>query len=214
MLLSTSISSLQTGDVLLFSGRGLSSEVIRWFTGSRWTHVGVVVRLDDTDEPLLLESNLGPESVDLLSGQAQPGICLVQIERKLSDYQGDIAIRRRQGEPLSVRQRRLVRRLVRKLYRRPYRHYLWRQVIDRLPFTQRRDYSAMFCSELVAELYRRLGWLPQDVRCGRFVPGHFAAESFQLQQGVLHPPEWLKRCAAEQVSTVRRKKSDLLVAGC
>jgi hypothetical protein len=214
VLLSTSVSSLQTGDVLLFSGKGLSSDVIRWFTGSRWTHVGVVVRLDDADEPILLESNLGPESVDLISGEAQAGISLVQIERKLNDYQGEIAIRRRQGEPLTVRQRRLVRRLVKRLHRRPYRNYLWRQVIDRLPGARRRDYSAMFCSELVAELYRRLGWLPQDVRCGRFVPGHFAAESFVLQQGALQPPEWLKRCAEDQVSAGRQKKSDLVVAGC
>ena len=214
MLLSTSVSSLQSGDVLLFSGKGLSSDVIRWFTGSHWTHVGVVVRLDETDEPLLLESNLTPETVDLFSGAAQPGISLVQIERKLNDYQGEIAIRRRQGEPLTLRQRRLLRRLVKRLYRRPYRHYLWRQVIDHLPGARRRDYSAMFCSELVAELYRRLGWLPPDVRCGRFVPGHFAEPSFALQQGALQPPEWLKRCAERHVSSGRQKKSDLLVAGC
>ncbi|MCC1496517.1 hypothetical protein [Alcanivorax sp. 1008] len=214
MLSSTSISSLQTGDVLLFSGKGLSSEVIRWFTGSYWTHVGVIVRLDELDEPILLESNLGPASVDLISGEAQSGVSLVQVERKLSDYQGEIAIRRRQGEPLTLRQRRLVRRLVKRLYRRPYRHYLWRQVIDRLPGVRRRDYSAMFCSELVAELYRRLGWLPEDVRCGGFFPGHFAAESFVLQQGVLQPPEWLKRCGEYHISSARQKKSDLAVAGC
>lgn len=214
MLLSTSVSSLQTGDVLLFSGKGLSSQVIRWFTGNHWTHVGVVVRLDDIGEPLLLESNLTPESVDLFSGKPLSGISLVQIERKLADYQGDIVIRRRQGEPLTPWQKRLLRRLVKRLYRRPYRHYLWRQVIDHLPGVRRRDYSAMFCSELVAELYRRLGWLPQDVRCGGFVPGHFAAPSFALQHGALKPAEWLKRCGEHGVSRGRQKKSDLLVAGC
>jgi hypothetical protein len=152
--------------------------------------------------------------VDLISGEARSGVCLVQVERKLIDYQGEIAIRRRQGEPLTLRQHRLLRRMVKRLYRRPYRHYLWRQVIDHLPGVRRRDYSAMFCSELVAELYRRLGWLPEDVRCGGFFPGHFAAESFALQQGALQSPEWLKRAGKHHLSTGKQKKSDLAVAGC
>ena len=210
---SNSLSMLQTGDLLLFSGNGLSSEVIRWFTGSSWTHVGVIVRLDEIDEPLLLESNLGPESVDLFSGEALAGVSLVPLARKLADYDGDIILRRREGDPLCPRQRRLVRRLVRRLYRRPYRNYLWRQVIDALPGRHRRDYSAMFCSELVAELYRRLGWLPRETRTGRIFPGHFADASLTLRGGELQQPVWLKSVTEQTTFHGPEKNSQLAVAG-
>jgi hypothetical protein len=212
VLSSISSSALQTGDLLLFSGRGWSSDVIRWFTGSCWTHVGVIVCLDDVDEPLVFESTLSPESVDLFRGEACSGVTLVPLSRRLADYEGEIVLRRREGAPLAHRQRRLVRRLVQRLYRRPYRHYLWRQLLDAWPGT-RRDYGGLFCSELVAELYRRLGWLPRDVRSGAYVPGHFGDADFLLQDGALSAPLWLKGEARWASSMNGEKKSAQVVAG-
>ena len=205
MLSSIDVSALDTGDIMLFSGKGLGSAIIRWFTGSDWTHVAMVVRLDGVDEPLLLESNPGPESADLFCGQPVAGISLVTVARKLTDYRGEVVVRRREGAPIAARQHRLVQRLVRRLYRRPYRGYLWRQLRDVLRSSGRRDYSAMFCSELVAEFYRRLDWLPREVRTGRVVPAHFATDGLPLLQGALRPPVWLKSSA--------EKKSSLAVAG-
>ncbi|MFN3712638.1 MAG: hypothetical protein ACK4SX_03145 [Alcanivoracaceae bacterium] len=212
MLPSMSLPALQTGDLLLFSGRGWSSDVIRWFTGSNWTHVGVIVCLDEAGEPLVFESTLSPESVDLFRGEACSGVTLVPLSRRIADYQGDIVLRRREGAPLGGRQRRLVRRLVQRLYRRPYRHYLWRQLLDAWPGV-RRDYRGMFCSELVAELYRRLGWLPRDIRAGGYVPGHFGQDEFLLQEGALSAPLWLKRDRAMPSVGKHEKKSALVVAG-
>lgn len=82
--------TLQTGDLVLFAGKGWLSGIIRLFTRSHWTHVGVVVRLRGWSEPMVLE--------------------------------------------------------------------------------------ACGMSELVAELYRRVGWLAPEARTSRFVPGDFAGE--------------------------------------
>lgn len=200
------LDSLETGDVLLFSGKGLLSDVIRWYTGSPWTHIGLVVRFEEDVPPLLLEATVGNEAADLLTGKCQSGVTLVSLSSKLRNYPGDIVVRRRQGKPLSERQRRLVRRLVRRLYRRPYRNYLWRLLLDQFP-GRYRD-SGIFCSELVAEFYRRLGWLPADIRTGRVVPGHFAGESLPLQNSVLAPAQWLKGATLGEAE----KKSPLMVA--
>ena len=54
--------SLETGDVLLFSGRGPTSSVIRVFTRSPWSHIGLVVRLPGYPEPLVLEAAGGGDS--------------------------------------------------------------------------------------------------------------------------------------------------------
>lgn len=47
---------LKSGDILFTSGDYLISKAIRKMTGSPWSHVGIVFRLDSIDRVLLLES--------------------------------------------------------------------------------------------------------------------------------------------------------------
>ena len=48
--------SLQNGDVLICSGTGIFSSMIQQATGSVWSHVAFVLRLDSIDRVMLLES--------------------------------------------------------------------------------------------------------------------------------------------------------------
>ena len=186
--------TLRTGDILLFSGRGVTSEVIRLFTRSPWSHIGMVVRLPECSEPLVLESTTLGESVDIRLGKPVAGVSLVFLSSKLADYPGSVAVRRRLGPDLSERQDRLLQRLVRRLLHRPYKNYLLCNAIDVLTAFQRKpDRRGWFCSELVAELYRRVGWLPPDTRASTLVPGHFGSRHMRLQNGKLEPPLWLKQ---------------------
>ena len=45
---------LKTGDIVLFSGQYQMSKIVEKLEGSKWSHVAMVIRLDDYDEPLLL----------------------------------------------------------------------------------------------------------------------------------------------------------------
>lgn len=47
---------VQSGDLLLCSGRNLISWLIRWLTRSDWSHVAIVVRLPGIDRVMVLES--------------------------------------------------------------------------------------------------------------------------------------------------------------
>ncbi|MFA6465271.1 MAG: hypothetical protein WCT30_05900, partial [Desulfurivibrionaceae bacterium] len=47
---------LKSGDMLFTSGDYLISKAIQKMTGSPWSHVGIVFRLDSIDRILLLES--------------------------------------------------------------------------------------------------------------------------------------------------------------
>ena len=40
---------LKTGDIVLFSGKGGISAGIKWGTLSRWSHVGMILSLDEYD---------------------------------------------------------------------------------------------------------------------------------------------------------------------
>lgn len=44
---------IKTGDIVLFSGEGRISTGIKWFTKSRWSHVGMVLNLEQYDSVML-----------------------------------------------------------------------------------------------------------------------------------------------------------------
>jgi len=47
---------LQTGDIVLYSGTRLWSRIIRAFSKSKWSHVGIVLRYGQTSEPWVVEA--------------------------------------------------------------------------------------------------------------------------------------------------------------
>ncbi|KAF0807516.1 hypothetical protein A167_02848 [Alcanivorax sp. S71-1-4] len=192
--------TLRTGDLLLFAGRGPISDTIRFFTRSHWSHIGMVVRLPEHDTPLILESTTLSESADIHVGAPVAGVGLVPIMKRIEEYDGDIALRQRLGEPLTDAQQRMVARIARRLHQRPYKNYVLTLARDTVTgFRRRPDFSGMFCSELVAEIYRRLGWLAREQRPSLLVPGHFGSERMTLRQGSLAPPVLLRAATASAV---------------
>lgn len=181
------VSGLQTGDLLLFSGRGLASDTVRLFTRSYWSHIGIVVRLRDYAQPLLLESTTLSDSNDLFQGHPVRGVGLVPCADKVRQYRGEVALRRWQGDSLSAPRERMLERLALRLCHRPYKNYVLCHLRSWLTGYSERDCAGMFCSELVAELYRRLGRLPTSITPRNFVPGHFAADALPLLGGEMSP---------------------------
>ena len=47
---------LQTGDIVLYSGTRLWSRVIRAFSKSKWSHVGIIIRYGKSFEPWVVEA--------------------------------------------------------------------------------------------------------------------------------------------------------------
>lgn len=67
-------SNIQSGDILLCSGSAFFSQMIQKATESVWSHVGFVMRLDDLDRVMVLES------VEPL------GVRTVPLSKYLTDY--------------------------------------------------------------------------------------------------------------------------------
>lgn len=174
----------EAGDVVLFSGKGWSSDVVRLFTRSCWSHVGLVVRDLAHTEPLLLEANTLSEVSDVRTGRQMPGVSLVALTDKLHAYEGRVVIRRWHGEESVDHRREKLAALAHDLLHRPYCNYVASWICRGLRTLPR----GMFCSELVAEVYRRAGWLPADFNPARAVPAHFAGDGLPLLKGGLSSP--------------------------
>lgn len=183
--------SLQTGDIVLFSGHGWISRLIQAGTFSQWSHVGVVIRMPDRyDAVMLLESTTMSKANDIISGRAIRGVSLVQLSERVRRYGGDVGIRRlinieRDDSFISA-----FAKLRHELHGRAYPSGYWeliKSAIDIPFFKNKRNLKTVFCSELVAEAYMRAKVLSRyKMPSNEYTPADFAKmTSHTMQKGDL-----------------------------
>lgn len=170
---------LDTGDVVLFCGAGRVSSVIKRLTRSRWSHVGMVIRAQELDLLLLIESTTLSPLTDMDTGERRDGVQVVALSERLSRFDGEaIAVRRVLGPRTAeqVHQVAAVRQMFRGIAYESDQVELLRSAYDG-PFGRNsRDLSTLFCSELVAEFWQVLRWLDAQVPSNEFTPANFAGE--------------------------------------
>jgi hypothetical protein len=179
-------SSLKTGDLVLFSSDELVGRLIRFGTGSVWSHIGMVIHIEARELVLLWESTTLQNIKEFDSGQKFVGVQLVALSQKIREFTGRIAIRML-SRPLDKNQletlasfRRQAARLV------SFEGSKWeliRAAVDGpwelLVGQNREDLSNLFCAELIAEAYERIGLLVDGANerpSNEYTPGDFGSE--------------------------------------
>jgi hypothetical protein len=142
---------LKSGDLLFTSGDYLASQLIRKFTESPWSHVGIVFRVDAIDRVLLLES------------VEDMGVRFAPLSKYLSDYEDGKPYR---GRIVVARCRRIDRKSLEKIaafgtdqLTRAYDRGEIMDIAARIALGRprpKRD-QAYICSELVHECFARAG---------------------------------------------------------
>ena len=152
---------------MLFSSDELVGRLIRFGTGSVWSHIGTVIHIEEWELVLLWESTTLQNIKEFDSGQKFVGVQLVALSQKIREFTGRIAIRCLVSRPLDKNQletlapfRRQAARLV------SFEGSKWeliRAAVDGawelLVGQNREDLSNLFCAELIAEAYERIGLL-------------------------------------------------------
>jgi hypothetical protein len=187
---------LKTGDIVLFSGKGGASAGIKWATFSRWSHVGMVVVLPEYDLVTVWESSTLATIADMDTRAPNKGVQLVPLSARLEQYDGEIAVRQLMNVEFAQDDIRALMRLRRELAGRRYeedRIQLVRAAWDHAFGRNTEDLSSLFCSELVAEAYQRLGLLGEDKPSNEYVPADFSDKrQLKLLRGALGPEIFLK----------------------
>lgn len=174
--------TLKTGDIVLFSGKGHISELIKFgqwmFGGSKraaqWSHVGMIVRSDDIDAVLLWESTT-LSGVKTVYGENREGVQLVSLSDRIDTYDGEIAVRQLL-QPLTNDQTKNITACRKEMKGRAYEKsnvQLFRSVAD-LFGNQKKDLSSLFCSELVAEALQRADILTDRLSSNSYTPSDFS----------------------------------------
>lgn len=183
---------LKTGDILLFSGRGPASRLIQIGTGSKWSHVGMVLR-DDLDLIMSWESTMLVKQPSLDSGIIETGVMILNLSRRIAEYNGEIAVRPLYA-PLNVGQIAKLIEMRKRVRKVPYeKNYieLIRSAYDG-PFgaNKEEDLSSIFCSELIAAYFKLIELLRRDKNSNEYTPRDFSSDEFNHIVGKI---EYLKK---------------------
>ena len=188
---------LKTGDIVLFAGKSGTAESIKWVTLSRWSHVGLVLRLPQYDYPCLWEATTDATLACLETGLCRSGVQLVSLEARLREHDGDVACRRLDLELEGGALEQLAG-LRQRLRGRAYES----NVLELMgaaydgPFgEQAENLAELFCSELVAAAYQAIGLIGVDGKASNeYVPADFSErwERLPWLRGRLGPEVMLK----------------------
>jgi hypothetical protein len=172
-------SNIETGDIVLFSGKGGISAGIKWFTQCDWSHVGMALRLPEWNLVLLWESTTLSNIKDLESGIARKGVQLVPLSERMKGYKGEVAIRhlKIQRTPEMLQKLGEFRETVKGRKYEEDKIELIKAAYEG-PFGQNvEDLSTLFCSELIAETYQRIGLLSEEKPSNEFTPRDFSEKA-------------------------------------
>ena len=166
--------SLRTGDVLLFSGRGLIPWIIQRATHSPYSHIGMVIHVQGWDLLLCWESTTLNNVADVDAGVRVGGVQLDPLSERLDRFDGTVVVRKLLEPVTSVEARELMA-LRKTLIGKPYERRLWTLAQAALwpKSVKPEDLSSLFCSELVAEAFKRLGVIKGGPPSDAYVPADF-----------------------------------------
>lgn len=180
---------LKTGDIVLFSGKGGISTGIKWGTLSKWSHVGMVLKLPEYDFVTVWESTTLSNTIDLDKNIPRKGVQLVPLSARVSGYDGDIAVRKLTGINEAEIDLDALMMLRKEVSGRPYEESkieLIKAAYDGPLGRNSEDLSSLFCSELVAEAYQRLGLLSEQKPSNEYTPADFSEKKgLSLMKGSL-----------------------------
>jgi hypothetical protein len=183
---------MKTGDLLLWSGKGDVSNIIKFGTGSEFSHVGKVVRSDERDAVLLWESTTLSNVRDIETGRYTKGVQLVSLSDRLARYDGDVYWQPL-NKPLENWRIEASWEFRKKVAGRPYQKWKLALALSLLKgYPGQEDLSSLFCSELVAEDYQAMQLL-YDVEDGgrpsdKYTPEDLSIHgNIQLRDGFSFP---------------------------
>lgn len=153
---------LDAGDLVLVHNTRLITHTVHISTRSQWDHVAMIIKTNAHDELLLFEATMDGVEAYLLN-----------TALKFYRQNAKVAIRRANVERTEEFNRTLFD-FVDEVNGRPYKNDWIQLVRAAYNANEEDDLTSLFCSQLIAAAYQRLGMISMDVRSNNFLPSDFA----------------------------------------
>jgi hypothetical protein len=182
-----------TGDLWLFRGRKANDRFVQLATNSPVNHVAMAVAIGDLP-PLLWHTESSPSAVDVWSGQRRPGVQLQRLDEAVevwSSRWGHQPFIRQLSPPIRRPAEDELLRVINEYSGRRFptaRGMAKRWLLGRVRRSAFPD--EVFCAELIALTYQRMGLLDERKPPNWYDPGRFwSGDRITLGSGHSLSPE-------------------------
>jgi hypothetical protein len=189
--------SINTFDIFLLSGTGNFSKIIKCFTETQYTHIGIVItedalkkigvrvkdRLKSRDNLYLFHSNKGSVAniPDVVSGNVRSGVQLNDLRDIIDHYNGVIYYRKILGLGDLQQYYDKLKKSYEDLKDREYENDYSEMFCAMFRWPIEQDTSTLFCSELVAQVYIDTGiFTRKSMPSDNYLPCDFAENAGEL----------------------------------
>jgi len=187
---------LLTGDLVLFSGQYSISKLVERLEHSRWSHIAMVVRIPELEEPLLWESTALTNLPDQIYHDNKTGPKIVDLKERLLTYGKDVvpyaapvyAVRQLEVERTEGMMSAL-NSLFTSLHGipNPGQWKMIAEVLEGKLFNIHSKLDNYTCGELVAESYITMGLLNDKKAINGYMPKDFSTDgTLKLLKGKLY----------------------------
>lgn len=175
---------LDTGDLILLSGKTVSERFVCWYTGCIFSHVGMIVRIKDDDSG---KEDLYIWEADIGQG-AKRGTRLMPLDDKLARYKGY-----RKGAILKLDTPRKIYindvvRIIKEHEKQDMDTTLLTYATSGYPrsyaYHAVKNDEKVFCSELIADTYQKLALMRTDEEPSFYTQKDFFKRNIPLQKDV------------------------------
>jgi hypothetical protein len=177
-----------TGDIILFQGKSIISEIIKLSTNSVWTHIGIIIKnpkfIKNCKKGIYLYVADGAYEIDKPSNKKLIGVQLVDLVDKLKNYEGTFYYRKL----ITNKNKKKMMNIFSIVYNTEFhKFYDWlpqnwiatflamhnlENISDII--SNPRHLDKMFCSSLVAYTYTQWKFLNKNTEWSFITPQFFA----------------------------------------
>ncbi len=180
------IDDLETGDMILFSGNYFISKIIEYFSGSKYSHVAVIIKnpdfFDDKLEGLYILESGYENKPDSENDRYKFGVQLTNFKEMALNYSGNIYVRK-----LHCNRDQDFYNKINQIHSDVHNLPYDLNIIDwikakfdiEIGFTQKKN--TFWCSALVSYFYVKLGFLNKSIPWTLISPQELSSSSDKLQ---------------------------------
>ena len=164
-----------SGDIYFHSGKTWGDRLTRIFTGSHWSHVGLIIRKRGTWYLLESVRNASPGILDIVSGKEKTGIRCVPLVDIVQNRKYEHGIRRLRTRKLTKRDKRRVYTFYKSHRHLHFEQNRWEMICAACCGNSKPNKSSEFCSEFIADIFKTvLGYKSLYDIENNYVPASFA----------------------------------------
>lgn len=176
---------IKTGDVIAFSGSGLLSRIIEFFTFSKYSHVGMAVWIQDkfkkTYHLYIAESSISSTATDI-SGEKREGMQIVPFKERM-ELTNSKVWHVKLLNPLSRKEQSKMKKFLLDCHEKKIGYdtdqaisaglhlpNFINNILYKLHLKKKNDFTSLFCAEVIGASLFEAGRLPDRIDDSLFRP--------------------------------------------